>query len=58
VAAHTEERRFAPLASYLAGVFAERFRVAGGSSDPSAMANLIREVREELEREAETSRSV
>ena len=58
VAAHTQERRFAPLASYLAGVFAERFRVAGGSSDPAAMANLIREVREELEREADSSQSV
>jgi hypothetical protein len=49
VAAHTQERRFAPLASYLAGVFAERLRAAGGPSDPAAVASLIREVREELE---------
>ena len=58
VAAHTQERRFAPLASYLAGVFAERFRVAGGPSDPAAIAALIREVREELEREADQAPSV
>ena len=58
VAAHTQERRFAPLASYLAGVFAERFRVAGGPADPAVMANVIREVREELEREADSSQSV
>jgi hypothetical protein len=58
VAAHTQERRFAPLASYLAGVFAERFGAAGGLSDPAAQAALIREVREELEREAGTSQSV
>ena len=58
VAAHTQERRFAPLASYLAGVFAERFQAAGGPPDPAAMAALIREVREQLEREAGTSQSV
>src|ERR1700704_5669264 len=58
VAAHTHERRFAPLASYMAGVFAERLRAAGGPSDPAAVAALIREVREELEREAGTSQSI
>ena len=52
VAAHTQERRFAPLASYLAGVFAERVAAAGGPADPYAVAAVIREVREELEREA------
>jgi Domain of unknown function (DUF6457) len=52
VAAHTQERRFAPLASYLAGVFAERLRTAGGPSDPAAVASMVREVREELERGA------
>jgi hypothetical protein len=41
VAAHTQERRFAPLAAYLAGMAA-----AGGPLDPAA---LIRSVREELE---------
>ena len=55
VAAHTQERRFAPLASYLAGVFAERLATAGGPADPDALAGLIREVRKELEREAADS---
>ncbi len=50
VAAHTKERRFAPLASYTAGVAAERLRVAKGADD-DAIAEYIREVREELERE-------
>jgi hypothetical protein len=50
VAAHTQERRFAPLASYTAGVAAERLRAAKGS-DAEAIAAYIREVREELERE-------
>ena len=50
VAAHTQERRFAPLASYLAGVAAERLQVAKGAS-PSEIADLIREVRQEIERE-------
>src|SRR5439155_23387128 len=54
VAAHTQERRFAPLASYVAGVFAERLRAAGGPFDSATVAALIREVREELEREAAT----
>ena len=58
VAAHTQERRFAPLASYLAGVYAERFRVTGGPSDPAAIAAQIREVREELERDADQPSSV
>lgn len=49
VAAHTQERRFAPLASYLAGVAAERLRQAGGDASPEAMVALIREVREGLE---------
>jgi hypothetical protein len=49
VAAHTQERRFAPLASYLAGVAAERVRRAGGPADPASVAGLIREVRQEIE---------
>ena len=52
VAAHTQERRFAPLASYLAGVVAERLAAAGGPTEPEAVAGLIREVREELEEAA------
>lgn len=47
VVAHGKERRFAPLASFVAGVAAERFRLAKGTD----VASLIREVREELERE-------
>ena len=49
VAAHTQERRFAPLASFMAGVAAERLRAAGGPSSPDAVAELLREVRTELE---------
>lgn len=52
VAAHTQERRFAPLASYMAGAAAEGVRAAGGDASPEAIAALIREVREGLEREA------
>ena len=51
VAAHTKERRFAPLASYTAGVAAERLRAAKGGADADAIAAYVREVREELERE-------
>jgi len=52
VAAHTQERRFAPLASYLAGVTAERVRAAGGDASGASLAALVREVRESLEAEA------
>ena len=51
VAAHTRERRFAPLTTYVAGMVAERVRAAGGTASPEAAAKLIREVREELEAE-------
>ncbi|HEX6547940.1 MAG TPA: DUF6457 domain-containing protein [Candidatus Dormibacteraeota bacterium] len=44
VAAHTQERRFAPLASYLAG----SAMTAAGLSGEEAAA-VVREVREELE---------
>ena len=49
VAAHTQERRFAPLASFMAGVAAERLRAAGAPSSPEAVAALLREIRTELE---------
>ncbi|TMF90200.1 MAG: hypothetical protein E6I08_03405 [Chloroflexi bacterium] len=55
VAAHTQERRFAPLASFLAGVAAERVRTAGGDASGPRLAALVREVREELEAEAPPS---
>ena len=51
VVSHTKERRFAPLATYTAGVAVGRLREAK-ELDPEAVAAYIREVREELEREA------
>jgi len=51
VAAHTKERRFAPLATYTAGIAAERLRVAKGA-DHGTIAAFIREIREEIERES------
>jgi hypothetical protein len=52
VAAHTQERRFAPLASYVAGVAAERLRAANPGTDDAAIAGFVQEVRQELERES------
>jgi Domain of unknown function (DUF6457) len=49
VAAHTQERRYAPLASFMAGVAAERVRQAGGPASPDDIVALLRSVREELE---------
>ena len=54
VAAHTKERRFAPIASYMAGIAAERLRVSKGA-DADEVASFIREVREELEHEGPDS---
>jgi hypothetical protein len=51
VAAHTQERRFAPLSSYLAGVAAERLRAANKDIDDGDIAELIQDVRKQLERE-------
>ena len=50
VVSHSKERRFAPLATYTAGMAAERLQEAK-PEDPEAIAAFIREVREELERE-------
>ncbi|HEX4215232.1 MAG TPA: DUF6457 domain-containing protein [Candidatus Dormibacteraeota bacterium] len=47
VVAHTHERRFAPLSTYLAGVASERARQSGSVG----AADLIREVRRSLEAE-------
>jgi hypothetical protein len=52
VAAHTQERRFAPLASFLAGVAAERVRAAGVTADPETIAGMIHDVWRQLEEEA------
>lgn len=54
VAAHTQERRFAPLASYLAGVAAERLRAAKPGVDDTAIAAFVQEVRQEVEHERAT----
>jgi uncharacterized protein DUF6457 len=51
VVSHTKERRFAPLATFTAGIATERLREAK-AEDAEAIAAFIREVREELEREA------
>src|SRR6059058_1683236 len=50
VAAHTKERRFAPLACYMAGVAVERLRQAGSLSAADEAAYL-RTIRERLEAE-------
>jgi Domain of unknown function (DUF6457) len=50
VAAHTKERRFAPLACFMAGVAVERLRQAGPSSAADEAA-YIRTIREEVEAE-------
>ena len=52
VTAHSQERRFAPLASFLAGVAAERLRAAGASADPETVAGMIHDVWRQLEAEA------
>ena len=54
VVAHTTERRFAPLATFTAGVAAERLRASKGALAPGAAAAYLREVREALEHEAPT----
>ncbi len=51
VAAHTQERRFAPLSCFMAGVASERLRAAKGGLDDAAVAEFILEVRQELEKE-------
>lgn len=50
VAAHSKERRFAPLASFMAGVAAERFRQARATSAIGEAA-FVRAVRQSLEAE-------
>ena len=55
VVSHTKERRFAPLATFTAGVAAERLRASKGMLDAGATAAYVREVREALERDAPSS---
>jgi len=54
VAAHTKERRFAPLACFMAGVAVERLRTTGSLSEADEVTYL-RSVREWLEAQPETS---
>jgi|SRR5450759_1368248 hypothetical protein len=57
VSAHTQERRFAPLSCFMAGVAAERLRAAKGALDDAAIAAYILEVRKELETETPAAAS-
>src|SRR5258706_14407422 len=50
-AAHTRERRFAPLSCFMAGIAAERLRTARPGLDQAVVAGFINEVRQELESE-------
>ena len=52
VVSHTVERRFAPLATFTAGIAAERLRASKGTLAPDDAASYVREVREALEKEA------
>jgi hypothetical protein len=58
VAAHTRERRFAPLACFMAGVAAERLRNGKPGVDEGDVAAFIQEVRQKLEREASRDRDL
>jgi len=50
VAAHTKERRFAPLACFMAGVAVERLRQAGSLS-PADESAYLRTIRDAMEAE-------
>lgn len=52
VVAHTQERRFGPLAAYLTGVAVGRAEAAGGTLDPDSVARLVHALWEQLEAEA------
>lgn len=54
VAAHTKERRFAPLACFMAGVAVERLRQAGSLSAADEAA-FLRAIHQTLEAEPEPS---
>ncbi len=55
VTAHTQERRFAPLACFMAGIAVERVRQAGSGTTPQEVASYLRDVRVALEIEAPPS---
>ena len=52
VAAHTQERRFAPLACFLAGVASERLRAGQPGLAASEVAAYVNEVRHSLEHDS------
>ena len=52
VTAHTQERRFAPLACYMAGIAVERLRQRDAGLRADGVAAYIHTVWQELEREA------
>lgn len=52
VVAHTQERRFGPLAAYLTGVAVGRAEAAGGPADLDSVAQMVHRVWEQLEAEA------
>ncbi|GAC1613906.1 MAG: hypothetical protein NVS9B1_22880 [Candidatus Dormibacteraceae bacterium] len=49
VTAHTQERRFAPLACYVAGIAAERLRAGRPDIGSSELVAYVNEVRRSLE---------
>jgi hypothetical protein len=49
VTAHRQERRYAPLSCYLAGIAVERMRTSDRGIDDAAVAEVILEVRRQLE---------
>jgi len=51
VTAHSQERRFAPLTCFMAGVAVERFRRADTGATPEEVAAYLHSVRLELETE-------
>src|SRR5260370_5644265 len=51
VAAHTQERRFAPLSCFMAGVATERLRAVKGGLDDAAVAGVILQGLAELQQE-------
>jgi len=55
VTAHTQERRFAPLACYTAGLAVERLRQLNPTASDEEVAAYVREVWQELERAAASS---
>lgn len=55
VVAHTQERRFGPLAAYLTGVAVGRAEAAGGAMDLASVADLVHRLWEQVEAESTES---